>query len=367
MKEIGSFLELNTGSDTARDKGEDVISSLSGNVRSGFGIGFYDSGRGAIRALLDEDESRLDEGNNANRKVLLPAYLCDSVEDVFARRGWDVLHYSLTKDLMPDKDELSDKLAGGNVSILVIHPYYGRDGYGHIRRQLYSLRDKYGYRIAEDVTQSLCMAGISEADYIFGSLRKWFPVPDGGFLISRRTRYSNLENTRDVDVQLRAMDEKQKYVLTGSGDKEKYLRIHSEAEKLLADEDMCYGMSEFSRKILGKIDYRHSMLQRQRNANYLVRHIPAGKVLLNRNEYQNDEIPLYIPIWVGNRELFQKHMAHNGIYLSILWGLKDKDALSGMSDADRWHYSNLLAVPCDDRYGEEDMEYICQCFQDVME
>lgn len=363
MTEIGSFLELNVDIVEACDKGKDVISFLSKTVRGGFGIGFYDSGRSAIRALLDEDEAGWDKENDVNRRVLLPAYLCHSVEDVFTRSGWEIFHYSLNKDLMPDKDELFEKLEGLNIRILLIHPYYGRDSYGHIRKQLYSGREKFGYRIAEDVTQSLYMSGISDADYIFASLRKWFPVPDGGFLISRRTRYSNLENTKYVRLQLQAMEEKHRYILTGNGKKEKYLNTHTKAEELLENENICYGISDFSREILGKIDYDYFMSQRQKNANYLVRNIPEGRVQLNRTEYQNDEVPLYVPIWAENREVIQKYIAQSGIYLSVLWGLNNKDVLSGMADADRWHYSNLLAVPCDYRYSERDMQYVCKCFQ----
>ena len=38
----------------------------------------------------------------------------------------------------------------------------------------------------EDVTQSYYLEGAGEeADYVVGSLRKWYPLPDGGFVASK--------------------------------------------------------------------------------------------------------------------------------------------------------------------------------------
>lgn len=53
-----------------------------------------------------------------------------------------------------------------------------------LRRQLAGLR-RSGVLVMEDVTQSYYLeeAG-KDADFVVGSLRKWYAVPDGGFVAS---------------------------------------------------------------------------------------------------------------------------------------------------------------------------------------
>lgn len=70
-------------------------------------------------------------------------------------------------------------------SILLIHPFYGRDlSYEEIIC-IQKITD-IGVKIIIDLTQSIfSRANYSFADYIVGSYRKWFPLPDGAFLISK--------------------------------------------------------------------------------------------------------------------------------------------------------------------------------------
>ncbi len=110
--------------------------------------------------------------------------MCDTVFVPFEHEGWEIYFYHVNKELKVNKEELRAQIEKVKPELLFIHPYYGVDTWKELRPWLMELK-KQGICIMEDVTQSYYLesAGV-EADYVIGSLRKWYPVPDGGFVAS---------------------------------------------------------------------------------------------------------------------------------------------------------------------------------------
>lgn len=74
----------------------------------------------------------------------------------------------------------------------------------------------------EDVTQSYYLEDIgAEADYIVGSLRKWYPIPDGGFVAAEETifREGMTSEKEFTEKRIELLTEKWNY-LYGEGSAE---------------------------------------------------------------------------------------------------------------------------------------------------
>ena len=65
---------------------------------------------------------------------------------------------------------------------------------------------------------------------------------------------------------------------------------------------------------------------------------------------------LYVAFMVPNRDEVQKRLSNMGIFNTIIWPLNEKQKevfiIACITE------ENMLAAPCDQRYGVEDMNYI---------
>ncbi len=178
--EIGSFFEIDPA--TVRKSG--VTEELHLSQVDKYGkkqCCFTASGREAIELALVSLERGMPD---VPKCCLMPAYMCDCVFLPFAHQGWELIFYSVDRDLESAGEELFRLALEHDPGLIFIHPYYGTDTCAGFRRQLAALR-KSGILIMEDVTQSYYLEGAGrDADFVVGSLRKWYAVPDGGFVAS---------------------------------------------------------------------------------------------------------------------------------------------------------------------------------------
>lgn len=139
------------------------------------------SGRDAIATALKEIgvESK-------SAKVLLPAYNCKvMVEAVLGVQAEPVL-YRIHPDLTVDLDDIRAKIRNGVEALIVVH-YFG------FPQQLSDLRklcDETGVSLIEDCAHAFYgdfdgSPPGAVGDYAIASLMKFFPIYDGGCLVSR--------------------------------------------------------------------------------------------------------------------------------------------------------------------------------------
>ena len=66
----------------------------------------------------------------------------------------------------------------------------------------------------------------------------------------------------------------------------------------------------------------------------------------------------YFVIYVNNRAVLQRQLAQDAIYAPVIWPVEDERVL--VDDEVRSIYEHLLAIPCDQRYDETDMQRVVE-------
>ena len=378
--EIGSIFELNP--DILKDRPVQKVSSLRLGEVDKYGkkhISFTASGREAIALALKSFEQKYPD---AFKRCLLPAYMCDSVFFPFERAGWELHFYHLDRHLEVNGEEL-DKLIGQiKPTLIFIHPYYGVDTWQSVRSFFRGWR-KQGICIMEDVTQAYYLESAGkEADYCVGSLRKWYAVPDGGFVASDEELLEGELSANEVFSQNRRelLSEKWEY-LHGQMEAEKrralkadYLRKNRETESWLDEYEGISAISEDAACILSDINEEECGNRRRENSIYLHENIggrmqvvpvfdrvcPGKKAEgVPDGGSMSEAAPLYYPVYAVDRDDLQKYLALRGVYAPTLWPVGKENA-DFLTLEERYIYEHILALPVDQRYGIAEMRRVLE-------
>lgn len=327
------------------------------------------SGREAIAlALKSFEEKRPD----ASKRCLLPAYMCDTVFFPFERAGWEIHFYHLDRKLTANIDEIKKLTEEVNPELIFIHTYYGVETWGTARSIFQEWRAQ-GICIMEDVTQSYYLESAGrEADYCVGSLRKWYAVPDGGFVASdEELSVDNLSPNREfTEARLGFLTEKWEY-LHGQRSLEEsralkrdYLDKNREAERWLDAYEGIGAISEEASYLLSLTDEEECKEKRRENCRYLNEHLRGSAWFTpvfdeTYESGQTEAAPLYYPVYAAHRDELQRFLSSRGVYAPTLWpvGKENADALS---EEEIYIFEHILALPIDQRYGPEEMQYIVQ-------
>lgn len=216
----------------------------------------------------------------------------------------------------------------------------------------------------EDVTQSYYLEDIgAEADYIVGSLRKWYPIPDGGFVAAEETIFQEgmtLEK-EFTEKRIELLTEKWNY-LYGEGSaeekkgiKNRFLKENREMEEWLDRHEGAGKMSPEALYMLDGIDEETCKEQRKRNYRYLYGKIHGKTWFWPILPEMEEAAPLYLAVYAREREELQRFLTAHDIYAPVLW-LVGKENESGLTNDERYIYDHMLALPIDQRYGMEEME-----------
>ncbi|WP_198119071.1 aminotransferase class I/II-fold pyridoxal phosphate-dependent enzyme [Massilia rhizosphaerae] len=164
---------------------------------------FAGARRAALPSLLDGADVRLVTsgriaiglalralGVGAGDVVLVPAYHSPSMVPPAHWCGADVAFYRVRSDTAPDLADIEAHVAKGNVKAILATHFFGIP---HDLAPLRALCDRHGIGLVEDCAHAFFGArdGVavgSVGDYAIGSTMKFFPVYEGGCLVSRRHR-----------------------------------------------------------------------------------------------------------------------------------------------------------------------------------
>lgn len=298
----------------------------------------------------------LDKLNVVRRIVLLPEFTCHSVVDPFIHHGYDVHCYKLNLDFSIDYSAFISQIESIKPAIILLHSYFGFDT---IPSDVKSISPNS--IIIEDLTQRFMSSfPLIDADCYVGSIRKWMPVPDGGFYYgSEELDLSENEDKEFVDLELKALLCKGEYIEGEIDDKMLFRNMFSAARKLMDEDGRYYSMSAISKQIYNSIDFEAVKTIRQANGRYLVKELSNFDFLeIPMNEISNDTIPFLIPVYVKeDRSNFQKYLASKDVYATVIWSCPN-EILDQLSVTGRYIYDNILCFHCDQRYGLDDMERI---------
>jgi hypothetical protein len=202
----------------------------------------------------------------------------------------------------------------------------------------------------------------SKAHYLFSSLRKTLPLPDGAILSSP----SGLSlpdplagAPRGALLKLEAMILKAVYVRGGNIKKDEFRKLQIEGEKSLAEEGNVES-SSFTKSILEALDVKRLRSRRAANVRFFWREMKGAPNPVFRplfREWPAGGSPLGAVLVCESREVREKlirHLLNKNIYAAVHWRQDRLGACSGDPEtidlADR-----IFTLPVDFRYSEDDV------------
>lgn len=316
-------------------------------------LNFFLCARNAIRYILENIE--------AEKKVMLPAYTCESVIKPFLEEAFDICFYSLNKDLSVNEEELIDKYNTFKPSFFLIHDYFGFPCFSKISGIIEVMKGQ-GTIILNDLTQSMFSAYKKiDADFYFGSIRKWCEVLDGAFLYTEKMDLSTClldEHLSYIENMEKANVLKSQFLDKGVGDKEEYLKLFHDAEERLDNLSQVYAMSNVSKNIMDKIQVDKMVNKRRQNFIYLLNDLTRNDLIQPVFQTIDQEtVPLYFPVYCVERNKVKEKLCRNQIYAPVIW--PRSSYLTELSQECVYIYEHILAIPCDQRYDLDDMQRIC--------
>lgn len=316
--------------------------SHSGNVCLD-GLYKYSSGRSALYHILLDVKKR----NNIT-KILLPDYLCSSVVIAAEKASVEVVFYPLNDKLELEEQHFAN-LYEEKCAVLLIN-YFGLQD---LQNQVAYVRSlNKDAVIIEDDVQGFYefQKELIGVDYKFTSLRKTFACPDGG-----------LVKTENFLPEVNTVNKFHQYKLAGSilkslrkpkyYDDAVYLSMFEKGESMI-DDEITEGMSDMAIDIISKTDIDRLAYIRRRNAKFIC----DGLESLGLNTVlpvTEDKIPLFVPIYLDDRNKVRKYMFQHNCFCPVHWPLEGMNVKKGAEMAE-----HELSIIVDQRYTNADMEYI---------
>ena len=270
------------------------------------------------------------------KRVYLPYYSCDVLLEPFAKLGIDYTFYPINASL----EAVFQSSLNSDEAILYIN-YFGLKQ-SHVE----ALAQRYGKQLIVDNTQAFFTQPIDGID-TFYSCRKFFGVPDGAYLYCDQ----ELDADMDQDYSWERMAHLLKRIDVSAEDAYADFR---ETEGTLKNNPI-NNMSPLTHCIMSSIDYSTVVERRRQNYQQL------DKALGNKNgmplTLSAGEVPMIYPFLTTNKQL-RERLIDNKIYVARYWpNVLDWCDKKGI---DFQLATQLLPLPIDQRYGEEDMKRIIE-------
>lgn len=307
MREIGGYLELNKYD----------LPMLHENALA------LNTGRNCLAYLIESKNIQ---------KIDLPYYICNVVTEACEKAGIEIDYYHISNDFSINNSDIEKG------AYLYLVNYFGQLS----NDEILLLKDKYK-NIIVDNAQAYFQLPVNNIDTIY-TCRKFVGVSDGAFLYTDKKLTRNLE--RDSSYERVGF-------LCGRFEKNAFDFYNS----FLTNEEVLNNlplrqMSKLTNNLLHGIDYEFVKNKRTKNYNYLFDKLTK----INKLHLKRIEGAFAYPLYIDNgNELRKKLIAHK-IYVPTLWPNVITDDLNGTLEYDM--ALNILPLPCDQRYDEEDMEYM---------
>ena len=305
MREIGGYFELELGC------GKELYTD---GIR-------LNSARNCLRYLIRKRNIK---------KIQIPAYTCPVVWEVLEDEGCEIIYYDIDENMLPGVELDKD--------VYVLYTNY----FGVCFEQAQYISSKYK-KVIIDNAQAFFENGENTVDS-FNSSRKFFGVPDGGYLSTNLPYDDELEYDHSYERAghlLKRIDKSAS---------EAY-EVYRNNESVIDSEDIKL-MSKLTQRILSSIDYENCKKTRISNFKYL--HNCFKDINCFKIEDAHRPAMVY-PLLVKSMDDDKKvrsELIEDNIYIARYWaGQKDR----GYGDRLEKY---LLPLPIDQRYSFEEMEYM---------
>jgi len=306
----------------------------------------FDSGRSALKAL----ERTLDYGY-----ILMPEYMCKSVLKCFPEDK--TVFYRLKDNLQIDTADLLKKINSDTAAVYLMH-YFGSLQPEKVLSLLRAEKEKRGFIIIEDTSHSVFSKKQTIGDYCVASLRKWFPITNGGVLYTSDTSYlysyEDIQKSTSNDKAY-AMMLKTLYLNGRLDCNAEYREIFIDCENRLDIQTEIKRISDYSSFLLSCFDLSDIIKKRQANLDFMKNKLNSIGIE-QLCDFGKNDCPLALPVLVPDRDGLRKYLMENDIYCAVHWpfnGVAHEERPLGLALS-----KDLISLPIDQRYGEEEMEYL---------
>lgn len=315
------------------------------------------TGRSATRLVL---QTILQRNPQMNRIALLPSFTCHTVIEPFLELGFEIHTLPIAFGLITTIEEITQAIVETQATVLLVHRYYGFDTLPGFNSAINDIQRK-GAIVVEDCTQCLYSTfENSNADYFVGSIRKWCGVPDGGFAVCREGTFLQKPNKHDKKLESakrEACELKYAYMFKGRDYKLESKQRYREAEHILDTQTDFYTIGKLSSIIQTNLDIEWLSRERRDNYEYLTRGLKKmNGISIIFSSLPQDVVPLYLPIWVEDRDKVQSVFADNAVYAPVVW--PKAECCPSVCEYANGLYDHLLCIPIDQRYGRDDMQRV---------
>lgn len=285
---------------------------------------WFVSGRSALKAIIRD-------GNFSS--VAIPDWCCESMIEPFLDEGVEVSFYpALCKEIRTDAE-----------AVLLI------DYFGYTQNiQL----NNFSGIVIRDITHSLFSSARNDADYYFGSLRKWAGFATGGFAWGFKSPICYEGDFPDfIRLKKTAMADKKAYI-DEETDEKNYSDNFAVAEDMLEHVGVFPADSD-EVDISSKLDVDFIRTRRRENAKIL---LDAFGDIAIFPELKDDDCPLFVPVKVKERNELRSHLAVKEIYCPFHW--PESSYHTAISPETEEIYNCEISLVCDQRYDKTHMNRI---------
>lgn len=294
---------------------------------------------------------RLNTGRNAfgyiliakgYSKVYLPYYTCDVMLEPIKKLDLTVEFYHIDSEFRP----VFDFSKVNKNEVFVYTNYFG----------LCDVQVKEISEVCEnliiDNAQAFFSKPLPNVD-TFYSPRKFFGVPDGGYLYT---------DTHLADPFPRDNSEKRFKHLIGRVERaaEEHYADFKSNDKVLSKQPI-KSMSKITQRILSSIDYNAVETQRKNNFEYL--HSKLGGINQFNFEINQEAVPLVYPFLVEKPGL-RAYLNSQKVYVAQYW----PNVHQWVNEKGMEYYlaENLIHLPIDQRYGIREMKRIIKVLEEIL-
>lgn len=317
------------------------IADIDNNI-FGSDVSWFVSGRAALTVILEKTQIK---------KVALPSYCCESMIVPFVKNGVGCEFYSVeyrNGAFVCNYDDVSKDCDG-----IMLMSYFGYETDDYT--------DRCYKTVIRDITHSVFTKNYTDADFYYGSIRKWAGFCGGGFAYGK----DKIPKPKQLDedfyrIKKAAINKKRNYVNGSSADKD-YLQDFAKAEKML---DLCNvtRLSDDDRMAALSLDVEFVKRIRRKNARYLIDKLNDYCII---KKLGDNDCPLFVPIIVDAkyRNAIRNGLAEFNIYCPIHWGYGQYHKISSDQKA---IYDTELSLVCDQRYDISDMQRVVLKLKEVI-
>lgn len=316
MKEIGGYIELD------KANGKEYHSEAIA----------LNSGRHCLEYLIRCKHIK---------KIYLPYFLCASVRQLCEKCGCEYEFYEVDKNLRPIFPEQMREEA-----YLYVVNYYGQ-----ITNEEIQDWKKQHENLIIDHAQAFFQLPVSGVDTLY-TCRKFFGVSDGGYLYTDK----KIEQELEVDKSY----ERIHYILGRfEEDAGAFYEESAQNNKCFRSENLKQ-MSKLTHNLLRNIDYKSVCQKRTENFEYLHQYLEK----LNRLNVTVPGGAFMYPLYVENGSTLKKKLIQEKIFVPTLWG--DVFEVTSKESMANQFAENIVPLPCDQRYGREEMERIISVLRELI-